>query len=31
MTYEMTVVRQQGTWDVQSIGASTTALTQGPP
>ena len=31
MTYQMTVVRQQGTWDVQSIGASTTALTQGPP
>jgi Conjugative transposon protein TcpC len=31
MTYEMTVVREQGTWDVQSIGASTTALTQAPP
>jgi hypothetical protein len=31
MTYEMTVVREQGTWDVQSIGASATALTQGPP
>jgi hypothetical protein len=31
MTYEMTIVRQQGTWDVQSIGASITALTQGPP
>jgi hypothetical protein len=31
MTYQMTVIRQQSSWDVQSIGASTTALTQGPP
>jgi hypothetical protein len=31
MTYAMTVVRQQGGWDVQSIGAYTAALTQGPP
>ena len=29
MTYEMTVVRQAGSWDVQSIGAS--AQSQGPP
>ncbi len=29
MTYEMTVVRQAGTWDVLSIGASTQS--QGPP
>ena len=27
MTYEMTIVRQGGSWDVQSIGAAT----QGPP
>ncbi|HEY2312549.1 MAG TPA: conjugal transfer protein [Streptosporangiaceae bacterium] len=31
MTYEMTVIRQQGSWDVASIGASTAELTQGPP
>jgi hypothetical protein len=31
MTYEMTVVRRGGTWDVQSIGAATRSLTQGPP
>ncbi len=31
MTYQMTVVKQGSSWDVQSIGASTTALTQGPP
>jgi hypothetical protein len=31
MTYQMTVIRQRSSWDVQSIGASTTALTQGPP
>jgi hypothetical protein len=31
MTYQLTVIRQQSSWDVQSIGASTTALTQGPP
>jgi hypothetical protein len=30
MTYEMTVV-QQGSWDVASIGASATPLSQGPP
>lgn len=33
MTYEMTVVQRNGTWDVESIGASTQTLTlaQGPP
>ena len=31
MTYELTVVRRGGTWDVQSIGASTQTLVQGPP
>jgi hypothetical protein len=31
MTYQLTVVRQQGSWDVQAIGASTTGLAQGPP
>jgi hypothetical protein len=31
MTYQMTVIRQRSSWDVQSIGAATTALTQGPP
>jgi hypothetical protein len=31
MTYQMTVIRQQGSWDVASIGASTTPLLQGPP
>ncbi len=31
MTYQMTVIRQQSSWDIQSIGASTTALPQGPP
>jgi len=31
MTYQMTVVRQQGTWDVASIGASGMPLQQGPP
>ena len=31
MTYQMTVVRQQGGWDVASIGASTTPIQQGPP
>jgi hypothetical protein len=31
MTYQLTVIRQQSSWDVESIGASTAALTQGPP
>jgi Conjugative transposon protein TcpC len=31
MTYAMTVVERAGSWDVQSIGASTEALPQGPP
>ncbi|HUB42794.1 MAG TPA: conjugal transfer protein [Streptosporangiaceae bacterium] len=31
MTYQMTVVRQDGTWDIRSIGAATGALAQGPP
>jgi hypothetical protein len=31
MTYEMTVVRRGGTWDVQSIEASTQPLATGPP
>jgi Conjugative transposon protein TcpC len=31
MTYQMTVVRQQGSWNVASIGASTMPLHQGPP
>jgi hypothetical protein len=31
MTYQMTVVRHDGSWDVGSIGASTQALAQGPP
>jgi hypothetical protein len=31
MTYQMTVVRDQGSWDVASIGASTMPLQQGPP
>jgi hypothetical protein len=31
MTYQMTVMRQQGGWDVASIGASTTPIQQGPP
>lgn len=31
MTYQMTVVRQQGSWDVASIGASTMPFQQGPP
>ncbi|HTZ93247.1 MAG TPA: conjugal transfer protein [Streptosporangiaceae bacterium] len=31
MTYQMTVVRQGGSWDVRSIGASTQPLAQGPP
>jgi Conjugative transposon protein TcpC len=31
MTYAMKVVRRGGSWDVQSIGAATQAVTQGPP
>jgi hypothetical protein len=31
MTYELTVVRRGGTWDVQSIGASARTPAQGPP
>jgi Conjugative transposon protein TcpC len=31
MTYQLTMVRQRGSWDVRSIGASTQALAQGPP
>jgi hypothetical protein len=31
MTYAMTVVRRDGTWDVRSIGAATQPLPQGPP
>jgi len=31
MTYQLTVVRQAGSWDVRSIGASTRPLAQGPP
>jgi hypothetical protein len=30
-TYQMTVVRKDGSWDIRSIGVSTRALTQGPP
>ena len=31
MTYELTVVRRGGTWDVQSIGAAAQPAAQGPP
>ena len=31
MAYQMTVVRQGGSWDVKSIGASTLTRAQGPP
>lgn len=31
MTYELTVVRRGGTWDVQSISAAAQAAPQGPP
>lgn len=31
MTYQMTVIKQGGSWDVQSIGASTQSLAQGSP
>ncbi len=31
MTYQMTVVKRGGSWDILSIGASTQPLAQGPP
>jgi len=31
MAYQMTVVRQDGSWDIRSIGTSTRAPAQGPP
>jgi hypothetical protein len=31
MTYQMTVVKQGGSWDIRSIGASTQPAAQGPP
>ena len=31
MTYQLTIVRQDGSWDVQSIGAATQAQPQGSP
>jgi Conjugative transposon protein TcpC len=31
MTYAMTVVRRDGTWDVRSIGAAAQSIGQGPP
>jgi hypothetical protein len=31
MTYQLTIVRQRGSWDIRSIGASTQALAQGSP
>lgn len=31
MTYAMTVVKNDGTWDVRSIGAAAQPLAQGPP
>lgn len=31
MTYQMTVVRHGGSWDVDAIGASAQSLPQGPP
>ncbi len=31
MTYEMTVVRRDGTWDVRSVGAAAQPSAQGPP
>jgi hypothetical protein len=31
MTYQLTIVRQGGSWDIRSIGASTSRLASGPP
>jgi hypothetical protein len=31
MTYQLTIVRQGGSWDIGSIGASTQPLASGPP
>jgi Conjugative transposon protein TcpC len=31
MTYQLTIVRQGGSWDIRSIGASTQQLAPGPP
>jgi hypothetical protein len=31
MTYQLTIVRQGGSWDIRSIGASTQQLASGPP
>jgi hypothetical protein len=31
MTYQLTIVRQGGSWDIRSIGASTQPLASGPP
>jgi hypothetical protein len=31
MTYQLTIVRQGGSWDIRSIGASTQSLPSGPP
>jgi hypothetical protein len=31
MTYQLTIVRQGGSWDIRSIGASTETLASGPP
>lgn len=31
MTYQLTIIRQGGSWDVRSIGASTQTLASGPP
>lgn len=31
MTYQLTIIRQGGSWDIRSIGASTSTLASGPP
>ncbi len=31
MTYQLTIIRQGGSWDIRSIGASTSPLASGPP
>jgi hypothetical protein len=31
MTYQLTIIRQGGSWDIRSIGASTLPLASGPP